>query len=121
MIDLGFVRAAALPEKALADALFAMEPGVVSSPLRSGAKYWVAMVKERKAEQVVSYEQASKGILAKLRAEKAVQPEDYLRMLARKATISVTWPPARYLTAEYGRLHEIQVIDPCTCPTRTSP
>lgn len=108
--DNGWVRAAGLPEKAYADALFAMEPGVVSSPLRLGSKYVIALVKERKPEKFVSFEQAKKGIVTKLQGEKSVRREDYLTMLERKAGIVVTWPPAKFLNAEFGRLREIRVI-----------
>lgn len=108
--DNGWARAASLPEKPYADALFAMEPGVVSSPLRLGGKYVIALVKERKPEQTTSFEQAQKEIAAKLQAEKTVKPEDYLRMLERKGNIVVNWAPAKYLTAEFARLKDIQVI-----------
>lgn len=108
--DNAWVRAASLPERPYADALFAMEIGVVSSPLRLGGKYVVALVKERKPEQTVSFEQAQKEITAKLQAEKTVKAEDYLRILERKGNIVVNWAPARFLTAEFARLKEIQVI-----------
>ncbi|MGE5530974.1 MAG: peptidyl-prolyl cis-trans isomerase, partial [Bacteroidota bacterium] len=83
--DNGWVRAANLPEKPYADALFAMEPGVVSSPLRAGGKYVIALVKERKPEQMISFQQAQKDIVAGLQAEKAVSRDEYLRILERKA------------------------------------
>jgi hypothetical protein len=106
----GWVRAANLPEKPYADALFAMEPGVVSSPLRAGGKYVIALVKERKPEQMISFQQAQKVIVAGLQADKAVSRDEYLRILERKANIAVNWAPAKYLTAEFARLRQIQVI-----------
>lgn len=108
--DNAWVRASSLPDKALADSLFAMEDGVVSSPLRSGTKYVVALVRERRPEKIISFEQAEKDIVAKLQAERTLSRETYLRVLARKAEIAVDWAPARYLTARYAALRQIQVI-----------
>ena len=108
--DNGWVAAAKLSDKPYADALLAMEPGVVSSPLRLGTQYVVALVKERKPEQVISFEQAQKGIATKLQDEKTVKASDYLRMLERKADIIVDWAPAQYLTGQFARLKDIQVV-----------
>lgn len=108
--DNGWLRAANLPERPYADTLFAMEPGVVSSPLRVGGKYVIALVKERKPEQMISFQQAQKDIVAGLQAQKAMSRDEYLRMLGRRADITVNWVPAKYLGAEFARLREIQVI-----------
>ncbi|MEN6403292.1 MAG: peptidyl-prolyl cis-trans isomerase, partial [Armatimonadia bacterium] len=108
--DMGWLRADALGDKALADVLLTMEPGVVSSPLRAGAKFYIALIKERRPAQTVSFEQAEKDIRKQLQSETTVSRDDYLRSLARKANIKVDWAPAKYLTQDYARLKNIAVI-----------
>lgn len=108
--DMGWQRADALGDKALADVLLTMEPGVVSSPLRAGAKYYIALIKERHSEQTVSFEQAEKDIRKQLQSDKSISRDEYLRFLARKADIKVDWLPAKYLTEDYARLKNIAVI-----------
>jgi len=108
--DLGWVTAPDLPDQAIADAVQSMEPGVVSSPLRAGERFYIVMAKERRLAQIVSLAEARVQIENALQAKKAVSREDYLAMLARKATIAVNWAPAKYLAQEYERLTDVAVV-----------
>jgi parvulin-like peptidyl-prolyl isomerase len=108
--DMGWLQPGDLPDPALNDAIFALDPGAVSSPLRSGNTYYVAQVKERKPGQVVTFAEARAKIVERLAEDKILSQEEYLRMLARKANIVVGWAPVTYLTEEYRRLHDIRVI-----------
>jgi hypothetical protein len=87
-----------------------MEPGVVSSPLRAGDQFHIVMVKERRAAQIVALAAARAQIETTLKATKAVSREDYVAMLARKATIEVNWAPAKSLAQEYRRLSAVEVV-----------
>lgn len=108
--EIGWVKAPVLDSKELSDALFAMEVGTVSSPLRAGNKWHIALIKERRPEQIVTFEDVQKDITVKLQQERAVSQEDYLDMLARRSEIVVNWDPAKHLTQEYARLKQIQVL-----------
>lgn len=108
--DLGWVKREDLPDKALADAIFALDTNVVSNPLRAGSSYWIALVKEVQGKPAVSFEQAKAGILEKLQGEKKTTREEYLRSLARKANIQVNWAPVTYLTGEYRAYRNLRVI-----------
>ena len=108
--DLGWITAAELPDRTIAQAIFGMEPGVVSSPLRAGDKFYIALVQERKPAQTVSLEQATPEITAKLMESRSVSRQDYMDYLARRADIAVTWAPAKYLAQEYAALRVIGVV-----------
>jgi len=108
--DLGWVTGPELPDRAITEAAQSMEPGVVSSPLRAGGQFYIAMVKERRPAQIVSLAGARDEIASRLKGGKAVSREDYLAMLARKASIQVNWAPAKYLNEEYARLGIVDVV-----------
>jgi foldase protein PrsA len=108
--DLGWVTGPELPDQVIADAVQSMEPGVVSSPLRAGDQFHIVMVKERRAAQIVALAAARAQIETTLKATKAVSREDYVAMLARKATIEVNWAPAKSLAQEYRRLSAVEVV-----------
>lgn len=107
--DMGWKKASDLPDKAFADAVFGMDQGMVSKPLRSADKYYVIMVRERKPEQTIEFSKAQKGIKEKLLAEKSVTRDEYVRNLARRAEIVIDWTPVQYLTGDYASLKQIQV------------
>ncbi len=108
--DLGWVSAAELPDKSVAEAVMTMEPGVVSSPLRATGGFYIVMVKERRPAQIVALADARAQIEATLQSAKLVSRDDYLAVLARKATIQVNWAPAKPLQQEYERLSVISVV-----------
>jgi foldase protein PrsA len=108
--DLGWVKADALPDKSLADAVFALGTDVVSKPLRAGNNYWICLVREVRGQQSLTLEQARPAIVEKLRAQRKLPREAYLRELARKADIVVSWPVASYLTEEYRVYRQLRVI-----------
>jgi parvulin-like peptidyl-prolyl isomerase len=107
--DMGLVTDEALPA-AIAETIFALETGVTSKPLRALDKYYLAQISAREPGKLVSFEQARPQIMEQLATRKGLAQEDYINLLARRAEILVNWDPARHLTAEYGRLKQIQVI-----------
>lgn len=108
--DLGWVTAADLPDRTIAEAILALEPSFVSNPLRADDKYYIALVKERKPQHMIPLEEARPAITASLGEQRAVSREDYIKYLARRADIAVTWAPAKFLAQEYLALRTIGVV-----------
>lgn len=108
--DLGWVSPDDLPDKALADQIFSLEQSVVSYPIRNGSSYWIALVTEVQGKQPVSFAEARPEIIERLRGTATVSREAYLRELARRADIRVTWAPVAWLTDEYRAYRSIRVL-----------
>lgn len=107
--DLGLVTDEALPA-GIAATVFALETGVVSKPLRADNHYYLAQVTAREAGKLTDFEAARPQIVTELSHRKKLSRDDYINLLARRAEIAVNWEPARFLTAEYARLKQIQVV-----------
>jgi parvulin-like peptidyl-prolyl isomerase len=108
--DLGWVTAAGLPDRVVAEAIMGLRPSEVSNPLRAGDRFYIAVVRELKPARAVSLQETTLAITVRLKEGRAVSRQDYLDYLARRADIGVAWAPAKALAAEYAALRVIGVV-----------
>jgi len=95
----------------LADEIATMGAGEVSTPLAEGDKYYIVYVNERADDKPATFEQAKDELLALLAstARMNFSEDEYLELLARRASIKVTHQPLQYLNAYYNDLKRIRV------------